>query len=183
MDYNPVSYLIEEIVTKVRLNYSEEQIVPYFDFGVTLEVVNRLKEKTESSTHSDKKYPLIWHLINSAVNEIIDNNKTNPREVTNLTIIFCTETDENFTSRERYDNKIIPTLRPMYDLFMKYLKESKKLKSVDNFKHDYSENLYWGREGLYGHEGNIFDDRLDAIIIDNLNLRVVESCSNNLIIK
>lgn len=177
MTYNPLSYLIENIVDQVRLNYAEEKVLPYFDFGVTLEVVNRLKLKTESDLFYDKKYPLVWHLINGNVSEKVDYSKTNPREAQDVTIIICTQTSNDYTSRDRYENTFIPTLRPIYDLFMYYLRKSKELKSTDNYTHSYSENLFWGREGLYGHEGNIFDDRIDAIIIDNLKLRVIESCN------
>lgn len=176
MTYRPLAYAIEDVVTAVRDSYSPEQIVPYYDFGVALEVVNRLKLKSNTVEFRKAKYPLIWYLIDGSVQENVDYRKTNPREVQNVTIIICKETKVDFSARERYENNIIPTLRPLYDLFIHHLGKSKELKSDNKLNHGYSENLFWGREGLYGHEGNIFDDRLDAIIIDNLNLRVIESC-------
>lgn len=176
MGYNPLSYLIENVVDQVRENYTAEKTIPYYDFGVALEVVNRLKQKTDSDLYYNKKYPLIWHLINGSVEEKVDNKKTNPREAQNVTIIICTQTDQNYSARERYENIIIPILRPLYESFMFHLNKSKELKSIDKFSHDYSENLFWGRDGLYGHEGNVFDDRVDAIIIDNLPLKIIESC-------
>jgi len=46
--------------------------------------------------------------------------------------------------------------------------------------HDKIDRLFWGRSGLYGNEGNIFNDHLDAIEIQNLSLslRLNKNCIN-----
>lgn len=176
MIYRPIVDIIGDVVSDVRLDFTQDNIIPFYDYGTTLEVVNRLSAKTKSDDFYDKKYPLIWYLIGDSIKEEVDNKKSIKRQVTDISIIICTETNAEYTSEERYTNVIKPILRPLYDSFMSKLKLNKQLKSIDGFKHNYFENLYWGRNGLYGHEGNIFNDLIDAIIIDSMDLFIIETC-------
>lgn len=176
MIYRPVPYIIKDIVDNLRDKYTEEKILPYFDFGTTIEVVNRLKIKSESPDHSDKRYPLIWCLIDGSVKESVGDIRSNNRVAKDVTIIICNQTDRDFTATERYENNFIPVLRPIYDAFMYHMKISKLVRSSNGYQHEYYENLFWGNEGLYGATGNIFDDMLDAIIIKGLDLMLIESC-------
>lgn len=176
MIYRPIVDIIEEVVTEVRNDFTSEQNIPFYDYGTTLEVVNRLRMKTDSNQFYDKKYPLIWYVIGDSINEEVDSKKATKRQVKSNTIIICTKTKAEYSSKERYTNVIKPILRPLYDLFMLKLKQNKTVRSIDGFKHEYYENLFWGRAGLYGHDGNIFNDRLDAIIIDSMDLFIIETC-------
>jgi hypothetical protein len=176
MIYKPVPHIIRDIVSDLRNNFSEDKIIPFYEYGTALEVVNTLSKKTEHPEYSDKKYPLIWFLIKDSLKQEVDFTKANKRKVTDITVIFCTETKADYLAADRYENTFIPILRPLYDAFVYYLKRSKDISSKNDFKHIYYENLFWGRDGLYGHEGNIFNDRLDAIIIDNLDLHLIETC-------
>lgn len=181
MIYKPVPHIIGDIVAEVRKEFSGTEeapngTIPYYEYGTALEVVNTLSRKTESQEFSDKKYPLIWFLIKDSIKQEVDLKKANHRKVSDITLIFCTETIADYVASERYDNTFIPTLRPLYDAFVYYLRRSNQLASKNGFKHNYYENLFWGRDGLYGHTGNIFNDRLDAIIVDNLDLFIIEKC-------
>lgn len=176
MIYRPVPYIIKEIVDNLRNKYTEEKILPYFDFGTTVEVVNRLKKKSEHPDYSEKRYPLIWYLIDGSIKEDVGNIRSNVRIAKNVTIIICNQTTRDFTSTERYENNFIPVLRPIYDAFMLQMKNSNLVRSTNGYEHEYYENLFWGNEGLYGATGNIFDDMLDAIIIKGLDLLLIESC-------
>lgn len=176
MIYRPITHLIGDIVAEVRSDFSLEGVIPFYDYGVTLEVVNRLKQKTQNPDYEYKKYPLIWYLIDGSIEELVADNLSNKRTVQNATVIICTQTDATYTSEDRFNNTFIPILRPLYDSFMFHLKRSNLVRSTDYFKHTYHENLFWGRDGLYGHTANIFDDKLDAIIIENLQLSIIEKC-------
>lgn len=176
MIYRPVPYIIKDIVDNLRDKYTEEKILPYFDFGTTVEVVNRLKAKSEVLQYSDKRYPLIWFLIDGSVKESVGDVRSNNRIAKGLTIIICNQTEREFTSTQRYETNFIPVLRPIYDAFMYHMKTSTLVRSSNGFEHEYYENLFWGNEGLYGATGNIFDDMLDAIIIKGLDLMIIEKC-------
>ena len=178
--YKPLPFLISDIVDKVRINFdtNEVKVFPIFDYGTGIEIVNRLSEKDGDIDNFNKKYPLIWlYFKDSVLSENVDPTKgIRSRNPIDVTIVICAESKQEYTSKERYDNTIIPTLRPLYEMFMYYLNRSAKVKSIDGFKHKYTENLFWGRDGLYGHTGNILNDKVDAIIIENLNLQIIESC-------
>lgn len=176
MIYRPTPYIIKDIVDVMRDKFSEDKILPYFDFGTTVEVVNRLKAKSDAEEYSDKRYPLIWYLIDGSVKEDVGDIRSNVRVAKNVTIIICNQTEREFTSTERYDKNFIPVLRPIYEAFMYHMKSSTLVRSSNGYTHEYYENLFWGNEGLYGATGNIFDDMLDAIIIKGLDLMLIESC-------
>ena len=178
MIYKPVPHIIGNIVTKVRNNFTKEKLIPYYEYGTALEVVNTLSLKTKSQDFYNKKYPLIWFLIKDSIKQEVNLKGANHRKVTDITLIFCVETKAEYVASERYSKTFIPTLRPLYDSFVHYLRKSNQVTSKNGFKHNYYENLFWGRDGLYGHKGNIFNDRLDAIIIDNLDLFIIENCKN-----
>lgn len=176
MIYRPISHLIGEVVTAVRKSYSLDNILPYYEYGTELEVVNRLRKKSEHSLYAEQRYPLVWHLIKDSVHEEVDSRVALRRKVLDVTLIFCMQTSPDYSSEQRYANVFIPVLRPLYDLFMFHLKSSVLIQSLDMYKHNYYENLFWGSSGLYGVSGNVFDDRLDAIVIDGLELLVIEKC-------
>lgn len=171
MIYRPIVDIIKDVVAAVAVNTPV-----FYDYGTTLEVTNRLRQKTDSDNYYDKKYPLIWYLIGDSVKEEIDDKKATRRKVVENSIIICTETRAEYSSEERYTKVFKPILRPLYDSFIYELKLNKELRSLDSYNHAYYENLFWGKNGLYGHEGNIFNDKIDAIIIDSLDLLIIETC-------
>ncbi|MCK5017843.1 MAG: hypothetical protein KAS32_12340 [Candidatus Peribacteraceae bacterium] len=183
MTYRPTPKVIGDIIPKVRValngtHVKFDGITPFYDYGTTTEVVNRLTKMTASTTEYDKKYPLIWLLIDDGtIHEKITPQNSVKRAVQNLQIVICTQSNESFTTAERYTNIVEPILRPIYDSLMSNIKKSKLVSSADKkYEHDYYENLFWGRTGLYGREGNIFNDRIDALIIDNLKLLIIKNC-------
>jgi len=176
MIYKPIPHIIEDIVSEVRKNYTPENVQPFYEYGTALEVVNTLSRKTENTEFYDKKYPLIWFLIKDSIKQEVSLKNANKRMVEGVTIIFCMETSADYLAADRYTNTFIPVLRPLYDLFVHYLQRSNQVASKNGFQHTYYENLFWGRNGLYGHTGNIFNDKLDAIILDDLDLFIIEKC-------
>lgn len=175
MTYRPAPEIIRDVFTAAAVELAKVSIVPYYDYGTTLEVVNRLKAKSISDKY-DEKYPLVWMLIDDSVHEKVDVKTSVHRQLQDTTIVICTQSNQEYTSAERYTNIITPILRPIYEELMNQFKISKLTSSIGKYTHDYYENLFWGRSGLYGREGNIFDDRIDAIIIDNLQLLLINNC-------
>ncbi|NHJ85910.1 MAG: hypothetical protein FK734_10640 [Asgard group archaeon] len=177
MAYKPMAHIIEDIVTDVRNNFSVEKIIPFYDYGTIHEVVNRITLKSEDTNYFDKLFPLIWFLIDDVITESIDYKKASYRLFKNCSIVICTNTKAEYSTADRYNNTIIPTLRPLYESFMYYLKLNNQIIGTETkYAHQYTENLFWGRGGVYGHEGNIFNDLVDAIIISGLDLYIVNKC-------
>lgn len=168
----PIPEIIGEVVANVRSEYDPENgLTPYYMHGHPLEIVNILSQKTNNETLKFQKYPLI------ALFQDFDESVTGQRRDATLNLVICTETSLKFEATERYENTFKPVLNPLFDLFWKHLKRCYYLNVLpDSITFDKTDRVYWGRQGLYGSEGNIFDDHIDAIEISNLNLSLITGC-------
>lgn len=155
-----------------------ESLVPeeaFFMDGTPLEIIDRLIEKGESKTEKARRYPLIALFHN------IEEDR-NPRigiyaDIT-VSMIICNYTEPTYDSPTRREKNFIPTLWPIYAKFIKNIADSGYFQNFDEFRHRKMDQYYWGKYGLYGREGNIFDDFLDAVEIKNLKLSLItETCT------
>jgi len=174
--------IFDEIVTDVRNdadNPCDDTDEPFYMHGHPLEIINTLAEKDQHKTHKFNKYPLI--ALMQDFTEEIGESQTIQGSVM-LNIIIATQTKVEWKSAERYTNTFRTVLYPLYDLLIKHIIACGWFKEVGFglVPHDKIDRLFWGRSGLYGNEGNIFNDHLDAIEIQNLSLslRLNKNCIN-----
>lgn len=169
----PFVTVFRNIVSAVRAEYDvANNLKPFYESGHPLEIVNTLAEKTRSKDFDTKKYPMIALFQDFTEQERDDGYEYT---ISELTIIICTETDPKFTSIQRYAATIVPVLYPIYELLKKYVNSSKLLDTAIRDK-DKTDRLYWGKEGIYGSEANIFNDYIDAIEIKLLNIKKIKTC-------
>lgn len=147
--------------------------MPFYLYGHRVEIGNRLKEKDLQAAYKYKKYPLVALRLDTA--------EKNDRGVIDYTlnIALIMQTDENWNAEERYANVFKPVLYPMYESFLKQLKNVGLFmwdSGQDRPKHTKIDRPFWGIEGKEGNEGNIFDDPLDAIEIINLEITQNYKC-------
>lgn len=168
----PVPEIIGEVMQKLRAEYDPVNgLAPYYMHGHPLEIVNILSQKTSHETLKFQKYPLI------ALFQDFDEPIEGDGRDVSLNIVICTETKPGFEASERYNETFKPILNPLFDLFIKHLRRSYYLNILpDAISYTKTDRVYWGRQGLYGSEGNIFDDHIDAIEISNLNLSLITGC-------
>jgi hypothetical protein len=162
--------IIDDVVSDVRSEYDPTAgEKPYYEHGHPLEIINTLKEKSSSGTLKFKKFPLIALLEDIETENGRGVIKTNAK----LNILIITDTSRDYKADDRYDNSFDLVLTPIYNLFVKYLKRKRGI-HVDRrtISNSTIYHLYWGKKGLYGNEGNIFDDHIDAIEIKNLDLKL-----------
>lgn len=139
--------------------------------GHPVEIIETLTQRDKSDVFMFKKYPLVAlfqdfpEAHNSALG--IDNEPT-------LHIIIAYSSKPEYKSDERYTFKFKPVLYPIYLELMKQLTLHKSFLNygVQTIPHIKIDRLYWGKEGLYGNTGNVFNDFLDCIEIRDLKLRV-----------
>jgi hypothetical protein len=170
MSAKPV-YIVEEIgkvvdATKSSLSLSNLLYI----YGHPLEVMTRLQEMTNSVTQKDKKFPLIALFTDVTV-------RVNAQTVgiygeVELQLIIATQTLPEYTSVQRLETSFKPTLYPIRDSFLDNLLKHRQFTFDGNVEYDSIDRFYWGRQGLYGNTGNIFNDYIDAIEIQNLRVRV-----------
>lgn len=89
-------------------------------------------------------------------------------------IVIATLSDTRWTAEQRKIKNFDAILSPLY----RNIEESMKL-SKDFSLNDFGtriDHLFYGKVGLYGYEKDIFHDRIDAIEIKNLKIRLYKKC-------
>lgn len=160
---------IELIVDKVRAEWDADNLKrPFFELGHPIEIFNKLSAKDQNEDFKYDKYPLIALFLN------YDEDSSKIQETANnITIVIMTETNPESDSPNRYIDNFVPTLEPIYRLFLKYLYRSTYFASDNDYQHTKKDRLYYGKEDEFGNSGNIGNDALDAIVITGLDLKVI----------
>lgn len=144
----------------------------HYEHGHPIEIVETITEKGEGVSEKFNRFPLVG-LLQDFKEEI----GSSPGFYADGTfdLIICAGTDPNFKAQKRYDVNFKPILYPIYFALMEAIRLSRKFEldpGAETFSHTKIDRLYWGRQGLYGMEGNVMNDRVDCIEIDGLKLRI-----------
>jgi hypothetical protein len=89
-----------------------------------------------------------------------------------LQIIIANATEQNLLAPERLEKNFKPVLRPIKKEFLRQVGLYSTFSFPELPRHTEIERYYWGRQGLYGNEGNILNDYVDCIEIENLEVRI-----------
>lgn len=88
-------------------------------------------------------------------------------------IIIGSVTNRSYSTDERYLNNFSPVLYPIYEAVMERLTNgSKTILQSSYIEHEKWDRVLWGKQGLYGVDANIFDDYIDAIEVNKINLKI-----------
>lgn len=142
----------------------------HFKHGHPLEIIDQLKELSLGVESKTKRYPLV------ALFRDFPEDKgqeigiySEPR----LNLIIATRTEPTYNSDERKENSFKPILYPIWEELEKQLLwDSRFNTSGIGLSYTQIDHYFWGRQGIYGVEGNIFNDWIDCIEIRDLNLKV-----------
>ena len=161
----------DEVLPKLSEDDAKYYKKVTFFWGNPLEVITVLKEY---STHKELKYEKFPFI--ALYNDIsIVKNKYGDYDGTLLEIIIANATDPNLKSEQREIQNFKPILRPLYGFFIEELQKSSIFVVNDvqaDIKHEVTERYFWGRQGLYGQKGNVYNDYIDAIHIARLDLKL-----------
>lgn len=171
--------ILEPIVAKVstKLLPSLQAIDPtitavHYDYGHPLEIIETLSQKTAAGgDFVYTKYPLIALFLDAGLQR---GRKIGVYGKFRLHMAIIKGTNPNYKAKQRDDNNFKPFLVPIYLELLSQLKASKAFSILDEslIIHDPIYRYYWGRKGLYGNEGNIFNDHVDCIELNNLELEL-----------
>jgi len=169
--------LFETVAGRVNAALSTRATDPfnvYFDYGHYAEVTRNLIVKDGSTTLKDKKYPLIWLVMD--FEEKYNPNNNGYCFLPNVQIIIATVTDPNSTTPKRYQNNFIPRLYPVYNEFIQQLCNSNLFYEQNELDLTYTkiDRPYWGGQDSGNSTQNSFSDFIDAKQIKGLSLTVNE---------
>ena len=142
----------------------------YFLHGHPLEIVNTLSRKASSHYYRGRRFPLF-----ALYQDIEEQSDINGYErEANITIIIAVQTNRDFDAPTRQDTSFDAVLYKLYEEFIYHLKKSQYIAS-NIPQPNRTDRMYWGRNGLYGNEGNVFNEYIDAIEINDLNLKIINT--------
>jgi len=141
----------------------------HYEFGHPLEIIETLTQKSETDWRYTK-YPVVCLFLDIKERRGVEVGMYGEARL-NLAII--TGTDKTFKAAKRLTETMKPILMPIYMELMNEIAlrgDLFRIQSVESIPHEMTKRYYWGRDGLFGKEGNIFGDYVDAIEINNLEL-------------
>lgn len=164
-----VSAVSNKLLTQLQAIDSNIQGVQYY-YGHGKEIIETLAQKDQNRTYRYQKYPAIC-LIQDFPEQM--GTGLGIASTVKLHLIIVCSTLPSYKAEDRYNNNFKPILYPIYYEFLNQIFKSGAVlvASVNQIIHTKIDRLYWGREGLYGNQGNVFNDHLDAIEIQDLQLK------------
>jgi len=163
-------YIDEIIKAKVDLAAIELGYPVYFQHGHPLEIVGKLKVMSEAKSTKGLRYPLVALFR--------DFNERKGFEVgiaseADLNLIIATRTEPTYDSDKRKAESFKAVLHPILEALEKQILIDGRsfLTSGTGLGYTQIDRYFWGRESIYGVDGNIFNDYIDCVEIRNLNLK------------
>ena len=143
----------------------------HYEFGHPIEIIETLTQKS-GTDYAYAKYPLIALFLDATFRR---GQEVGLMGEFDLHMAIIKGTDKTYKAKQRDDNNFKPFLYPIYAEFLNQLMFEPTLQmptDVARIEHSATNRYYWGRSGLYGNEGNIFNDHVDCIEIENLKIKV-----------
>ena len=103
----------------------------------------------------------------------VKENRDNLQSEAKLRILFVTETRPEWKAKDRDANVFTPVLIPLYEMFMRKLRDSFELYYNESQTYDFTKHYYWGSSQT---NKNVANDFADAIEIEGLNITIPTKC-------
>ena len=134
--------------------------------------VNQQLIDLSTVTTGVKRYPFICLL-----QDFTETGGSDYVECKDLHVLIANITDPTYVASQRYTYNFLPVLYPLYDLLLYAIATNTKVKESEagRIQHEKTDRLMWGKSGVYGSNGQIFSDRIDAIEITRLQIGLKKS--------
>jgi len=157
-------------------DYDDAITAVHYHYGHPLEIINTITQYDQGNESKYDKYPLVAFFLDSSINRGREVGLYGEQEVNICIIRDCNDAQGNDVASVRDEKNFIPVLNPIYLELLEQIALRGDLFNLqggaENIEHKVTNRYYWGRSGLFGNDGNIFNDRVDAIEINNMKLRI-----------
>lgn len=138
----------------------------HYEHGHPVEIDNILQAWSKTPTNSAEKYPMI------ALLQDFDERRGRDNYImadVGLELLIATMTKPDLTANQRMAVTFVPVLYPIYHQFLESVAKSGYFANLTptTIKHTKTDRMFWGRT-----KNAAFGDYVDAIHIQNLNLRI-----------
>lgn len=151
-------------------------VIINYHYGHPLEIVNTFREIVKNPTYKYTQFPAICLFMDFQE----DRNQEGYHAIADLNFVIMTDTKPEYKASDRYTNTFDTVLYGLYDLFIEHMRDSNDFECEEDGTglpvHTKTDRLYWGKQGLYGNEGNMFQDFIDAIEITDFRIKVFQTC-------
>ncbi len=158
-----------KVLTQLQLKDSNITGVHFFN-GHPKEIIETLGQLDQEPPFLYQRFPAIclFQDFKEPSGKIIG-IRANPK----IQVAIINQTLNDYKAWQRYQENFIPILYPIYNELIKQIKLNGHIQGrlVPHTKID---RLYWGRQGIGGGLENKFNDYLDAIELQDLDLRFYE---------
>ncbi|MDR2127305.1 MAG: hypothetical protein LBP63_10830 [Prevotellaceae bacterium] len=164
------------LVKKVIEDETIKQTGVFYQYGHLSEIKNVLSILSQTTQQREKKYPAI--LLLQDFLERKGYQQDIETEV-NLQLLIVTGSKPDYRASERYFKIFKPILYPIYECLMKVLKKDGRLANgYGDIAHNKIDrpNISGFKIIVEGQTQQLFYDCLDAIEINNLNLKIKKTC-------
>lgn len=187
--FNVRDFIDDVVIATLRSNASLQDIEiitqktgsPYFAFGTELEIATMLSLKQNKANEKFLRFPLIAMIVDENTQKVEMFPDANTFFNANIRIYFIMDCKSVDSTDYKLDNIFIPTLYPLYSLFIDALKSNVKYFNVDRF-----EELFIGYERIdhftlnIKDNKNVFNQTACGIELPNLKLSFNKNyCLNN----
>lgn len=162
--------LVEEVrtvVAAVNTALAAKQFphTVYYMYGHPKEINNRLQELSNSPTEGAKKFPLIILLTDIPIRKDIIGYYGSA----SMHFLICNLTEATYTSEQRTAINFVPVLHPIKATLIEAIGKHKQFTYPGELTYVETDCYYYGSEI---NSKNIFNDRIDAIDISNLQVNI-----------
>lgn len=174
--YGTISSITDEytfIVTFTDLSghlVGNPEVVLNYHYGTDDEMIQRFAQITQIGSLKQEQFPLIY--LFQPFKETVANDGYS-REVS-LNILILTDTQNEWSTPERYDYNYRTILYPLLDLLMQRISFSNSL-SPEIETYDRTDQVSWGRHAVNEKPSIAFRDYVDGIEIENLKLKIFKT--------
>lgn len=167
--------ILRGVVSRVDEVFSDairvDRFNVFFDSGVYSQVAKNIYKQDASDT-----YPLVWLVMNFVEDRGRDYSVYAD---VSCQVIIAMPTKKDYTQLERDELIFKPRLIPIYAEFMRQLSVDSWLQTplINRIQHQRILRPYWGGADVNGPDTkNLFDSFIDAISINNLQIKIKNNC-------
>lgn len=168
IDFDNLKFTIDLTEDGFATEPTAISVVINYHYGHPLEIINTFKSKGHSEGYGREVFPAICLFQPIPEKHVIGDYRT-----AKLNMVIVTDTKREYEASQRYTYTFKPVLIPLYEMLFEQMKCSGTIEVTED-NYDYVEHLFWGKNGLYGNTSNIFNDFVDAIEINNLNIQILK---------
>lgn len=108
----------------------------------------------------------------------IDQSRQGAFITANLNFVIGAVTRKEYSTDERYANNFNPLIYPIYEQLIECFKNGNSvILGNQNLSVKDPDRVLWGKKGLYGNVGNIFNDYIDAKEVNDLEIKLkIKNC-------